>query len=273
MNLAELKSFVEDNFEEETIRAIKKDINFTFSGIGKYQGSYENLNGKDVLSLNTNTVSIGVANLFFEVLLPIVNACLQGEELNEKNFHRITQKVAWIKETPQYPNLNTYESYYFAVAKAICNKLSDLEAQTDIDRRRDYINSLPEKDRKAFINARNGHGRFRNKLIEHWEGKCSVTECKMTNVLIASHIKPWRDCNIEEALDHLNGLLLMPNLDALFDKGFISFDDNGKIIISSQLSNDDLKKLGVNVKMKLQKTPNEQRKIYLEYHRENIFQE
>lgn len=115
---------------------------------------------------------------------------------------------------------------------------------------------------------------FRQQLLNYWNNSCSVTECRMQNVLIASHIKPWRDCNgAGEKLDVMNGLLLIPNLDALFDKGFISFDDDGKIIISSQISEDNQKSLDLNKNMVLRKKPNEGHKIYLEYHRKNIFQE
>ncbi len=139
----------------------------------------------------------------------------------------------------------------------------------------DNIENIPadisETERETLINVRICQSVFRQQLLDYWNNRCSVTECRMPNVLIASHIKPWRDCNgAGEKLDVMNGLLLIPNLDALFDKGFISFDNNGQIIISPQLSNDDLKKLGVNIDMKLKKTPNAQRKAYLEYHREKI---
>ena len=51
-------------------------------------------------------------------------------------------------------------------------------------------------------------------------------------MLLASHIKPWRDSNHQERLDKFNGLLLLANLDKAFDLGFISFDDSGKVPIS-----------------------------------------
>lgn len=142
----------------------------------------------------------------------------------------------------------------------------------------DNIENIPADisttELETLIKVRIGQSLFRQQLLNYWNNCCSVTECRMPNVLIASHIKPWRDCNgAGEKLDVMNGLLLIPNLDALFDKGFISFDDNGKIIISSQISEDDQKILGVNEDMVLRKKPNEGHNIYLEYHRKNIFQE
>jgi hypothetical protein len=94
------------------------------------------------------------------------------------------------------------------------------DALTDIDNASSTISSLPEKDREIYTKARIGQGVFRDNLIDHWQHACSVTGCKQLNLLIASHIKPWRDCTTNEAINSMNGLLLIPNLDSLFDKGF-----------------------------------------------------
>ena len=50
--------------------------------------------------------------------------------------------------------------------------------------------------------------------------------------LIASHCEPWRDSTNQERLDGENGLLLTPSIDHLFDRGFIGFEDSGRLIIS-----------------------------------------
>ncbi|MBU0767193.1 HNH endonuclease [Patescibacteria group bacterium] len=128
---------------------------------------------------------------------------------------------------------------------------------------------LDSKDKETVIKARIGQGIFREWLIEYW-GKSSVTGCTKTEVLIASHIKPWRDCDNEEAIDVFNGLLLTPNIDKLFDMGLISFEDNGNMILSSELNNEDLTKLGVSRNMKISKT-NEKHIKYLKHHREKVF--
>ena len=129
---------------------------------------------------------------------------------------------------------------------------------------------LKNKDKETVIKARIGQGIFRDWLIEYWGGECSVTGCNKISVLIASHIKPWKDCNNQEAIDVYNGLLLTPNIDKLFDKGLISFSDNGEIIISSQLNDKDIKTLGVRTDMKLNKIKNEHLE-YFDYHRKMIF--
>jgi len=92
-------------------------------------------------------------------------------------------------------------------------------------------------------------------------------------LLIASHIKPWRDCTTnKESISKYNGLLLTPNLDALFDAGYITFDNEGSIVISPQLSEADKKILGITNEMKLKKIAEGHRK-FLEYHRTNIYRE
>jgi len=125
------------------------------------------------------------------------------------------------------------------------------------------------KDKEAVIKARVGQGIFRSRLVDYWQ-KCSVTGCDNLNILIASHIKPWKDCDIKEAIDLYNGLLLIPNLDKLFDLGLISFEDGGKIIISSTLTTKNIKSLAINEKMGLEKIDGNH-KSYLAYHRDRVF--
>ena len=64
------------------------------------------------------------------------------------------------------------------------------------------------------------------------ERACRITGVTTEEHLRASHCKPWRDASNEERLDGENGLLLTPNIDHLFDRGFIGFEDNGDVIVS-----------------------------------------
>jgi hypothetical protein len=126
--------------------------------------------------------------------------------------------------------------------------------------------SILNTEKENLIRCRIGQGDFREKLIRHWKA-CSVTNYSKHSLLIASHIKPWKDSTSDERLDLYNGLLLIPNLDKLFDKGYISFDTNGKILISNDLEGFDI--FGVNDKMKIK--IEEEHKKYLDYHRKNVF--
>lgn len=128
-------------------------------------------------------------------------------------------------------------------------------------------NSIDSTEKESIIKSRIGQGIFRQNLIDYWKG-CSITECKTTSLLVASHIRPWRKSDNKQRLDVYNGLLLIPNFDKLFDKGYISFDDNGKIICSDFLSENDRKILGVRQSMHL-KHVGESHLPYLRYHRES----
>lgn len=80
--------------------------------------------------------------------------------------------------------------------------------------------------RETLIQARIGQGRFRADVTRLW-GKgetCSLTGIALPELLVASHIKPWRDSTSEERLDPANGLLLAVHADKLFDRHLLSFD-------------------------------------------------
>lgn len=126
-----------------------------------------------------------------------------------------------------------------------------------------------ETERQAIINSRIGQGKFRDSLIKFW-GSCAITGCSRIDMLRASHIKPWSEASNQERLDVHNGLLLIPNLDAAFDAGYISFDDEGKIMISETLADNDRNRLGIHPELKI--TGLAERHIgYLQYHRNNKF--
>jgi hypothetical protein len=128
---------------------------------------------------------------------------------------------------------------------------------------------LSVTEKEQLINARLGQGKFRNGLIKHWNGSCAISGFQLTDMLIASHIKPWSKCNNIERLDPYNGLLLSPNFDKLFDKGYISFKGNGKILLSKMLKG-HYKMLGITESSEIKVNP--RHKNYLKFHRENIFQ-
>lgn len=118
-----------------------------------------------------------------------------------------------------------------------------------------------------IIKARIGQGGFRKELLET-DGKCRICGLDMHNILKASHIKSWKDSDNKERLDKFNGLLLCPTHDALFDEGYISFNNNGDILISQQISKSLYGKLGINENTLISIYP--QNKKYLEWHRSHM---
>lgn len=133
---------------------------------------------------------------------------------------------------------------------------------------------LSETERQALIKARVGQGYFRDELIARWGG-CSVTGCDEVGVLIASHIKPWSECSTRaERLSPDNGLLLTPNLDKLFDRKLITFEEAAphNMIVTVSMNTVALGHLGVRNGTRLRRNDFEGMKPYLMYHRE-MFEE
>lgn len=120
---------------------------------------------------------------------------------------------------------------------------------------------------ERLVRQRVGQERYRAALLTYWGGACAVTGVTVTEALRASHAKPWAECaNDAERLDAFNGLLLVANLDALFDRFLISFDEAGCLLVNSRLPWDDLPRLGVDPGMKLRWLADEHRP-YLQWHR------
>ena len=105
--------------------------------------------------------------------------------------------------------------------------------------------SVPETERRALIRARKGQGLFKDR-VSQIETQCRITGVKNPVHLIASHCKPWRDSTNEERLNGENGLLLTPSIDLLFVRGFIGFEDNGRLIISPVAHRPSLERMGVD---------------------------
>ena len=139
---------------------------------------------------------------------------------------------------------------------------ADIEADTTLD----------QTMKQAIIQARRGQGIFRRR-VKQIEPRCRVTGLKDGRLLIASHIKPWRDCETtEERLDGLNGLLLAPHIDRLFDKGLISFERNGRLMLSDTVDSETVESLGLSPMLAEGIGAfSEAQEVYLAFHRDNVF--
>lgn len=129
---------------------------------------------------------------------------------------------------------------------------------------------VPETTRQAVVLARRGQGLFKQRVMQI-ERACRITGVTREEHLRASHCKPWRDATNDERLDGENGLLLTPNVDHLFDRGFIGFEDNGNVLISPVAHADSLARMGLS---SLRKTNvggfSMGQRHYLKFHRENV---
>ena len=145
----------------------------------------------------------------------------------------------------------------------------ELAAAAEIDKD-PLCQNLKPTERYALVQARIGQGEYRKNLMKLWGDRCAVTSCDLDTVLVASHAKPWRDCTNEERLNPFNGLLLAASVDRLFDKGLISFSDNGQILVCDQLTDQQLHSVGLSRNSRLAQI-HKDHLTYLDAHRRNIF--
>lgn len=185
---------------------------------------------------------------------------LKDKELIINQLRQSESKREVYKSKRDYSNFKSALTKY---EKFLNSEWSDIEVDTkDIEKN----TNLNDTEKSTHIKARIGQGKFRKDVIKLWK-KCSVTECSKVEFLIASHIIPWRVSNNHDRLNPYNSLLLTPNYDKLFDKGYISFDEKGSIILSNKIEKSVYESLGVKESDKLTKVF-DKNKIFLKRHNE-----
>lgn len=130
---------------------------------------------------------------------------------------------------------------------------------------------LSETERTALIRARRGQGLFKQNVMRV-EAACRITRVENPAHLVGSHIKPWRDSSNDERLDGANGLLLTPSIDHLFDRGFISFRNNGDLLVSPVADRTALHRMGVRTDAVLNVGGfSREQARYPDFHRHSVF--
>lgn len=142
----------------------------------------------------------------------------------------------------------------------------DTAAAYALTQRRD----IGPTQKKQLVLARRGQGIFRAN-VGRIEQHCRITHTEDRLHLIASHIKPWSKSNDEEKLSGYNGLLLSPHVDHLFDRGYLSFEDSGKILISKKLEPKVLLQWHIDRSAHVGEFHKKQRP-FLEYHRDVVLE-
>jgi hypothetical protein len=129
---------------------------------------------------------------------------------------------------------------------------------------------LGDTEAERLVRARIGQDIFRAALLEYWNATCPLTAITDKSLLRASHIVPWADCTSDaQRLDAHNGLLLSALWDAAFDDGLLSFDDDGRVLVSPLLSDAAATELGVECAPVLKLQPGHRNN--LAYHRANVW--
>lgn len=105
--------------------------------------------------------------------------------------------------------------------------------------------TVPETQRLQLAKARVGQGLFRKRVIL-LDQTCRVTGVSDKRLLIASHIKAWKDSSNAERISGYNGVLLSPHVDALFDDHLITFEDDGRMYVHLSLPDDVLDRWSID---------------------------
>jgi putative restriction endonuclease len=167
-------------------------------------------------------------------------------------------------------SLQGYAALYEALSKASA-RARTLPNRVAEEFRQETASLPRATEAERLVVQRVGQGLFRSALLDFWQGRCCVTGLALPELLRASHIKPWADCaSDDERLDVFNGLLLAPHLDALFDAGLVTFDDDGAVLVSAALPSDAAMVLGVSSTWRMASMAAAHR-TYLAYHRDHVF--
>ena len=187
---------------------------------------------------------------------------LNKEQLTNYSVEELKQYISqWLDGFIKY-NLNPLcEGLKSTQRVELEKELSDIMSNN-------VFKNIEETEQLIYTKARIGHSKLKKMLVEKY-GCCKICGLSDARFLIASHIKPWSQSTNYERLDFNNILLLCPHHDAVFDKGYITFDRDGVIMISSELTTETRALLNLNTNQKIGFT-HIQRK-YLSWHRENVF--
>lgn len=145
------------------------------------------------------------------------------------------------------------------------NEMQDEVEQIESDLS-NYNFSIGEKE--SLVKTRIGQSMFKKLLLKKYDNKCCICNLANVELLVASHIKEWKNSSIYEKGDINNGLLLCTLHDSLFDRHLISFDKEGKIIYSNKLSEEDKKIMNLNDKIHI--TLENDMEKYMQYHRSKV---
>lgn len=166
--------------------------------------------------------------------------------------------------------------YYFKPFVSYSNEIFSYEQLSITEKKALEEIESSNKSEKEITNLRKsriGQGKYRELLLENMPF-CPFTKINDERLLRASHIKPWISSDSKEKTDPKNGLTLSPTYDVLFDRGFISFENDGSLLVSPFISPMNQKRLDIKngKKINIEMFFDEHRINYLKYHRENIFQ-
>ena len=232
----------------------------------------------DRSDLSTLMKYILLAIYFPKRVLPIINKLLLERYLEHLGLQDNEDKgmyfiygilLDWKRAIPEIADWSKYKfisfcDWLYRTNRYVDGNVLKREAQDNAIIQEIEELDIEGKSKEAVVKVRINQRIFRDRLLQRYQG-CCLCGISDKELLIASHIKPWRECLPNEKLDIENGFLLCPNHDKLFDGGWITFDDKGKIIISNQLLENERKEMNISEDLCIEIT--DKNKEYLQYHR------
>lgn len=209
------------------------------------------------------------------------------QPLSPKDYLTAIAKLLPVKNSPLQANGNGNQGCYLAsisselgslvlnlsnlTGSAIIDRVQELKDQVradDIEREIELDKELATTEREQLVRSRIGQGAFRLNVLDR-ENSCRLTGVSDRRFLIASHIKPWKDCSNIERLDGNNGFMLAPHVDKLFDRGWITFLDDGELLVADS-AKEVVSAWGLASGMNVGNFTMEQRG-YLSHHRSEVY--
>lgn len=196
------------------------------------------------------------------------------EHIFDKIARYLPEKYSPLNNSGKDHKIRANQGYLYEIDQNIAEQIFKFAGMTFnniFDLVNENTNEFKPKvtSRINLTSSRIGQGEYRQKVLRRWRYKCAVNNSNVQEVLIASHIVPWREATDSERLDVENGLLLSPTFDALFDKYFISFSNTGEIMLSSVISKTEFLKMGVTGNEKINNL-SPKNKSYLKRHRDKL---
>jgi putative restriction endonuclease len=153
------------------------------------------------------------------------------------------------------------------ITEAVGRTLAEDTCEAEIQHRSD----IGPAQKAELLRARQGQGTFRRN-VEVNEHSCRITGVLDRRHLRATHIKPWCECDDAEMVDGFNGLLMSPHMAHLFERGYISFADDGELLVSQELNPVVLEKWRIELPLAVGPF-RPQQSLFLDYHRREVFQQ
>lgn len=190
-----------------------------------------------------------------------------------------------LKYSPFQQDSNGNQGYLYPCNEELAIKLLELISDTNIyqvddeqlelsigtvrrTERNTFVPMIAETQAEAKTKIRLGQQKFKKGLMPLWDHKCALCGIDLPVLLRASHSKPWKDSTNDERIDPYNGVLLCCNHDALYDKGFIAFDGQGNLYISSQIPEVNYEKYNLIPGTKIARCV--ENKPYFKWHKKNL---